>query len=298
MASGATLVLLNPDVLVTRGWLGRLMGLLERDEKLGLTAPVTNFSGNETKIDFDYRNQIQMEEFARRIATERAGQTRPVEMAPLLCAAIPRKVWDEAGGLDERFQVGMFEDDDLSLRIRRAGYEIVTAEDCFVHHFGNGAFSTLPSQQSESIFQKNRKEFERKWGVTWKPHRLREGVKSLALEPSFKVAEFVGSGSAAKGRKPAAPVLLRLLPATAHVGRPVNVQPDGTSALAIECLHATPGTSASLNGSLIPTTFGSERFLSAQLPLSIFESSGIHLVRLLNDNGETSALRFEVVPDA
>ena len=37
----------------------------------------------------------------------------------------------------------MFEDDDYSLRLRKAGLRVVCAADAFVHHFGRAAFDKL-----------------------------------------------------------------------------------------------------------------------------------------------------------
>ena len=74
------------------------------------------------------------------------------------------------------FQLGMFEDDDYSLRIKRAGLKVVCAEDVFIHHFGGASFSRMGSQKYQRIFEENRNKFERKWGMSWKPHKYRNGI--------------------------------------------------------------------------------------------------------------------------
>ena len=51
-----------------------------------------------------------------------------------------RAVFDVIGGLDERFGLGFFDDDDLAERARRAGFELAVAHDLFVHHFGSRTF--------------------------------------------------------------------------------------------------------------------------------------------------------------
>jgi hypothetical protein len=51
-----------------------------------------------------------------------------------------RVVYETIGGLDERFGIGFFDDDDLAERARRAGFGLAVAQDLFVHHFGSRTF--------------------------------------------------------------------------------------------------------------------------------------------------------------
>jgi GT2 family glycosyltransferase len=126
-----------------------------------------------------------MEHVAMQVAQSRYGRVMDIAVAPLFCALTLRTVWNEIGGLDESFEIGMFEDDDFALRVRQSGRRMVTAEDCFVHHFGQGSFKKLPRREYEELFDRNRRRFESKWKVTWKPHRYREGVSAppVALRP-------------------------------------------------------------------------------------------------------------------
>jgi len=175
-AKGDYLIFLNADTIVTPGWMGRLIRHVWRDPTVGMVVPVTNFAGNEACIDVSYADREEMEEFALRLAREKMGLRREAAVGPLFCVLIPRQVWEQIGELDERFEVGMFEDDDYSRRILEAGLKIIIAEDCFVHHFGQGAFSKLPAEYYQELFERNRRRFEQKWGTAWMPHRYRDGV--------------------------------------------------------------------------------------------------------------------------
>ena len=202
-STGDYLLLLNPDTIVTFGWIARLLRLFQDCSDVGIAAPVTNFSGNETKINFEYVDLATMEEFAHAVAERRRGDRFEIAVAPLLCGLMPRRLWSSLGGLDESFRVGMFEDDDLSERVRQAGFRIMVAEDCFIHHFGNGSFAKLPSEESMRIFEDNRQIFERKWKRPWAPHRQRSGANTDEEEPHFTPREFLvprqdGGGSAAR----------------------------------------------------------------------------------------------------
>ena len=192
-ASGEYLVFLNPDTIVTVGWLEYLLRHCRRDKTIGLLAAVTNFAGNEVKINVDYENQEQMELFAARTARSHAGETFDVEAVPLYCVLMPTFVWDRTGELDEKFEIGMFEDDDLSLRVRAAGFRVAAAQDCFIHHFGQGSFSKLPNEDYQRVFDRNRELFEAKWNRTWEPHRPRSGVRPAHEEKRFDPRSFCGA---------------------------------------------------------------------------------------------------------
>jgi GT2 family glycosyltransferase len=94
----------------------------------------------------------------------------------MFCIALSRRVLDKVGLLDEQFSVGMFEDDDYALRVKKAGFKILCAEDVFIHHFGGASFGKLQSAEYERIFKENKKKYELKWGIEWEPHRYRDGV--------------------------------------------------------------------------------------------------------------------------
>ena len=190
-AGGDYLALLNADTIVTWGWLERLLRHCRRDTGVGAVLPVTNWASNEARINVAYEDMAEMEEFAASLARRHFGQSLPLETAPLFCAVIPRVVWNELGPLDPRFQVGMFEDDDYSLRIRNAGLRIVCAEDCLVHHFGLGSFGALPPAEYDRIYNENRFAFEQKWGVEWKlpPRRAGVPVQCVKFDPASFVAE-------------------------------------------------------------------------------------------------------------
>jgi GT2 family glycosyltransferase len=188
-AKGEYLAFLNPDTIVTWGWLEILMRRLQEDPSIGLIAPVSNFSDSETKVNTNYRTVEAMERFASQRTISKWGESIPVEAAPLFCGLLPRKVWQEVGELDEAFQVGMFEDDDFSRRVRKAGYRIVAAEDCFIHHFGHGSFGKLDDGAFQRIFEQNKARFEAKWGI-WPPHKTRAGVKPIFEDARVSLSEF------------------------------------------------------------------------------------------------------------
>jgi GT2 family glycosyltransferase/glycosyltransferase involved in cell wall biosynthesis len=172
-ARGETLVLLNNDTVLPNGWLSKLIRHLE-DDTVGLVVTVTNFSGNESRIHVTYRNLDEMEDFARTYTMAHEGQEFDIPVAAMYCVAMRRSVFEKVGPLDERFSIGMFEDDDYSHRVRVAGYRVICAEDAFVHHFGQASFRKLSTDEYSALFDRNRRLYEEKWNVTWEQHQARK----------------------------------------------------------------------------------------------------------------------------
>jgi GT2 family glycosyltransferase len=162
MATGDRLILLNNDTVVPRGWSSRLLRHLEKAEA-GLVVPVTNSSGNESRIEVPYRTVDGIEEFASARAREYDGRAFDIEVGAMYCAAMRRDAFENVGALDERFTIGMFEDDDYSHRMRLAGYRVLCAEDAFVHHWGEASFRKLPLAEYDALYDRNRRLYEEKW---------------------------------------------------------------------------------------------------------------------------------------
>ena len=171
ISTGERLVLLNNDTVVPRGWLGRLLRHLDNPE-IGLIGPVTNFTGNEAKVEVDYRTAAEMETFADALMRLNEGRLADIHMLAMFCVAFRRDTYNKVGMLDEQFGIGMFEDDDYSLRVKKCGLRVVCAADVFVHHVGQATFKELiRNGKYNDLFAENRRRFESKWNVKWIPHK-------------------------------------------------------------------------------------------------------------------------------
>jgi GT2 family glycosyltransferase/glycosyltransferase involved in cell wall biosynthesis len=171
-ASGEYLVFLHNDTYVTKSWLANLLRYLD-DPQVGMVGPVTNHSANETCIAVNYASMAEMSTFAQAYTEAHADKSFEIPMLPFHCAALRRSVFEEVGPLDERFGLGMFEDDDYALRLKRAGYKIICAEDIFIHHRGGASFSQLSREAYWLLFTTNLTKFEAKWGMRWTPPQVR-----------------------------------------------------------------------------------------------------------------------------
>ena len=164
VAQGDYVVLLNNDVVVTHGWLGRMIGHLEGSGEIGMVGPVTNsVSGAQLIADVPYGGDMDgMHVFAREFGDKYAGRTEPCMRLVGFCLLIRKSVLEIIGGLDEGYKTGNYEDDDLCLRSCIAGYRNVIARDVFVHHFGSMTFKENAIDYSGTM-KANRSHFLEKW---------------------------------------------------------------------------------------------------------------------------------------
>ncbi len=167
LARGDVLVFLNNDTVPTDGWLDGLCAALDGDPSIGLVGPVTNSCGNEAQLGTRYADLDGMFAFAAEIRRVHHDERVELPMLTLFCTAMPRALYDAIGGLDERYRIGLFEDDDLAMAVERRGKRVVLDRGVFVHHFGGASFARLPPREYLRIWWENRRRFERKWGVRW-----------------------------------------------------------------------------------------------------------------------------------
>lgn len=159
LARGEIFCLLNNDTVVTPGWLSALVDELLGDPKVGLVGPVSNGVSNEAQVRLPAQALQALSYWGIHRCQRFFRQSRSLPMLAFYCVAIWRKVWEQLGGLDEAFGIGLFEDDDFSLRIRRAGYRLRCRLDAYVHHFQSATFATLSDTRYLRIYENNRKLF-------------------------------------------------------------------------------------------------------------------------------------------
>ena len=144
------------------------------DPSIGLIGSVSNRAGNEAQVEGSYDTYGEFVRFASDHGRAHEGEHFDIRTATMFCVGMRRDVWERVGPLDERFEVGMFEDEDYAMRVRAAGCRVVCAEDSFVHHFGQASLGKLAATGDYGpLFHANRQRWEAKWGHTWEPYRHR-----------------------------------------------------------------------------------------------------------------------------
>ncbi|MCK4446336.1 MAG: glycosyltransferase [Candidatus Marinimicrobia bacterium] len=162
-AKGEYILLLNNDVLVSDGWLERMVACAEADNSIGIVGPITNWiSGLQKVKDVPYDDPKDFSDYAARIAKQYNKKYTPRRRIAGFAMLIKRDVYEKIGGLDEQFGSGNYEDDDYCLRAKEAGFTIMVAEDVFIHHFGSKSFKCNNIDYDKSL-KRNRELFKKKW---------------------------------------------------------------------------------------------------------------------------------------
>ena len=198
-AKGRYLVLLNNDAVPTSDWLDQLVALLESDPGIGMVGPMTNYAAPPQLVEpVSYDDLEGMHRFASRWRAEHRGQWFEVPKLSGFCLVAKRTAIDAVGTLDERFGLRFF-DDDLALRMRKAGFRMAVAHDLFVHHFGSRTFAGA-GIDAPRLLEENAAKFAAKWGDQAPVGRVvglsawaegRSGVADPASRPKVSLTMIV-----------------------------------------------------------------------------------------------------------
>jgi GT2 family glycosyltransferase/Flp pilus assembly protein TadD len=143
-ARGQNVVFLNNDTVVVTGWLDSLIAALLHDwPRVGLVGAVSNYAPPPQLVKPGYRDLSDLDAFAAARRAEFAGQSLSVERLTGFCLLARRAVLKRIGAFDTRFGLGFFDDDDLGIRAREAGFKLRVALDSYIHHFGSRTFRGL-----------------------------------------------------------------------------------------------------------------------------------------------------------
>ena len=130
-----SVILLNTDVTVKPDGDKKLLAALRRS-----SVGIVGQSGGRLDESFAY-----------------AGEG--LDYIEMYCCAFRKSVFDDLGGLDEQFFPGYGEDSDFGIRLRKAGYSIVTADDV-CKHIGNQSFGK--SAELNKIIEEHRITLQKK----------------------------------------------------------------------------------------------------------------------------------------
>ncbi|MDP8224973.1 MAG: glycosyltransferase [Candidatus Lernaella stagnicola] len=184
--------LLNSDTVVTPGWLGGLIAVLQEDESIGLVNPASDDPGlgclrmppGETVFSV-----------ARRLREIDAPTIKPFSDPHGFCLLVRREMLDDVGLFDAgAWPIGYGEETDYWLRGLRQGWTAGLATRSFVHHAVGGSFGKARERLGRAALQ----ELAKRWGRDWRRPEDRRRNAAAVRDLETRVAQDAHSRPSAE----------------------------------------------------------------------------------------------------
>jgi GT2 family glycosyltransferase len=181
-ASGEFVIYLNSDVFPgTADWLERLARRLCADPTLGVVGPVLLFEDGSVQhrgMRFERLPEFGNWFFGMHEGKGLRHPGGPEVQRPLsitgACMMLPRALAERAGGFDERYAVGDFEDSDLCLRLRAMGYACGIVSDVQLFHLERKSQASSAVGWRMNLTVYNAWQHQRRWGDVIAAHQTAE----------------------------------------------------------------------------------------------------------------------------
>jgi GT2 family glycosyltransferase len=208
-ASGGLLLLLNSDVLPTRGrWVGQLLKTYRALPRCGVLGCRLLFEdGSIQHAGMTFRRSSQLRDAwenyhpAKGLPTGFDPHSKPARVPAVTgaCMVIDRTLFRELGGLSEDYVLGDFEDSDLCLRAFRNGWHTYYTPEVELYHLERQSIALLGTADWRLVLTLyNEWKQARKWGALI-PEVLRQTEQQTGSPPLGRSAWDDDAPSAAAG---------------------------------------------------------------------------------------------------
>lgn len=204
-ATGDRLLLLNADAWLADGALAAMDRALDADPRRAAVAPRLLYPDGRRQFHWAPATSVVGEalQMARNRFEDRAWVHRepPRWLWPLLgapwytaaCLLLRRRAFEEVGGFDDRFFL-YFEDVDLCLRLRHAGWRLATAAGAEAYHVKGGSELGV---RAEIEYRRAQLRFYRRHRPRWEQAVLRLKLRrklARSTDPELRraLAELLG----------------------------------------------------------------------------------------------------------
>lgn len=155
------LVTMNPDVIVPHNWLPRLAWHLKRNKKTLIVGPKSKGIGGRQWAG-PLPSSERLESADKKISNLYSRRSERTKFLIGCLLLFDCRLPEIIGYFDEQLTLGA-DDFDLSLRVRKAGYELRVAKDLLVHHSIHGSFYRSNPQVTKEMEKDSYEHFQRKW---------------------------------------------------------------------------------------------------------------------------------------
>ncbi len=156
LAQGRYLLLLNSDTILPPGALVLLLDFMETHPQAGACSPRLLLPdgrpqpyafGNDPSLGYLLRRGINRLVFRRPLHDWATAISQPVDWISGACLLLRRDALQQVGGFDEAFFM-YFEDVDLCLRLRQAGWQVWHHPAVGITHLGGQSLKQNPAAQA------------------------------------------------------------------------------------------------------------------------------------------------------
>jgi GT2 family glycosyltransferase len=152
------IVLLNSDTIVTPGWLEDMFEVVRRQPDVAMVGPLSNAASWQSVPDLhDVRGRwsvnplppgVSANDVARLVNEHSCRAFPEATLLNGFCMLMRRSAIEEVGYFDETaFPMGYGEENDLCLRLRKAGHSLIVADHVYVFHVKTASFTSARRQE-------------------------------------------------------------------------------------------------------------------------------------------------------
>ncbi|CEK39037.1 glycosyltransferase [Paraclostridium sordellii] len=136
--NGKYIMCLPNDIIVTENWLSNMVKCAESDERIGMINPVLDNVTNNQSINLQYEN---VEDMQKKAAIYNKSDCRKwhERLKLITLGSLFRKSCIDVIGITDYGFIHHYADDDITFRVRRAGYKAILCKDTFISHIGKAS---------------------------------------------------------------------------------------------------------------------------------------------------------------
>ncbi len=164
VAKGDWLVFLDDDVIVSPGWLKKLLGTARNNPDVAMLGALSNTDPEIAQVAGEDLPTAENVDKTATSAFDKFGYGIDFRVKLSgFCMLINKKVIEKIGVFDESLGLVGFEDDDYSLRAFHAGFFPALAKGTYVYHAGGREH--VEKRNYSELFRKSWEAFKKKWNL-------------------------------------------------------------------------------------------------------------------------------------